>query len=200
MKKMILTNALISVFTMVTIFAMTGSVALAGDANKGVTPPRAPAQSISWEEFQGRCADPASFNQQVAPANITIQCTDVSTDFVPEAPGALNMASSRSISAQLTSDKWVVGGIAPEAMNVPEKGGSCLRYKEVAKTLTIEHSLSCSDILGLKGSINDYCQSSLDSSKGSNPKLGSVVDTGRVIDTCAGLSELVPAGDNKAGK
>jgi hypothetical protein len=174
---------------------MAGALAGAGDGGKIPAPPtapKAPAQPISWQEFQARCANPASFDQQVAPANITIQCTDVTTEWVPENPGTIELPTSQVISAQITSDKWVVGDNGnyktDGASSATTKGASCLRYKEIADTLTTESTLSCSDILGLKGSIDDYCQGEVSSAKGLNSKLGSVVETGRVIDTCAGLS------------
>ncbi len=169
------------------------SVAFADDSNglgEGNGAPKAPVhppQGISLQEFQARCANPASFNEQVAPANIVIQCTNVTTEFVPVPPRFFTLVATSSVSAQVTSEKWVVGGIGPQSINSKQGSGSCLRYKEVARTLTVEKPLSCADVVGLKGSINDYCEGAVTSSRGSNPKLGAVIDTGRVVDTCAGM-------------
>ncbi|MDR3607425.1 MAG: hypothetical protein P4M08_08595 [Oligoflexia bacterium] len=171
----------------VSSFAFAGDVKGIGEGIGGGKGLIHPPQGISWEEFQAHCANPASFNEQVAPANIVIQCTGVSTEFVPVSPGSFVLTATGSVSVQVTSDKWVVGGIAPQGVETREVTGSCLRYKEVAKTLTVEHALTCPEVIGLKGTINDYCQGAVAASKGSNPKLGSVVDTGRVVDTCSGL-------------
>ena len=61
--------------------------------------------------------------------------------------GSVPLPAQRSVVTALFSDKFNVDAdtkvYAEEA-----KGGSCLRYKEVAKTLTVEKALSCAEILG----------------------------------------------------
>ena len=167
--------------------AMTASVALAdtGKGGDGKDPGQEPGKTtpISWDEFVQRCTHPKDFPNQLEPQNIKIQCTDVSRDYVASAPGEVPLNSVRQVVTAVFADKLHVEAAGREYQSDP-KSGSCLRFKEVEKTLTIERPLTCPEILGLKIDIQDYCAQSLDMAKGANPKLIDVKETGNVIDTC----------------
>jgi hypothetical protein len=143
---------------------------------------------ISFEEFKDRCANPDKYKGDVqrAPENIKVQCTDVIHEYVAEQSGSLPLPGARSVVTALFSDKFNVAADT-QVFATESKGGSCLRYKEVEKTLTVEKALSCSEILGFKDGIDNYCSTNLDSLKSANPKLIDVKDTGAVIDTCGGI-------------
>jgi hypothetical protein len=67
--------------------------------------------------------------------------------------------------------------------------------------VTVERPLNCDEITSMKGSIDDYCLAALDAQEGSNPKLTSAQDTGRVVDTCAGIAGVISiANGGKAGE
>jgi hypothetical protein len=140
--------------------------------------------NISWDEFKGRCANPDSFDNQREPRAITIQCTNTEHEYVADAPGAVDLAANRHVSTAVLSDKFTVSAMEKD-YPIATKPGSCQRYKEIAKTITIQRGpLNCADVLGIKGDINDYCASALDSAKSNNPKTIDVSDTGVRVDTC----------------
>jgi hypothetical protein len=166
-------------------FAMSVTSVFAGNKDDGNK--ASPSEAISFEEFKGRCMHPKDYDKQVAPENISISCTNVETEFVPEAPGAFAMATTRHITAGVFSSKWHVGGVDAKEVPVQQKSGSCLRFKEVERTLTEARQVSCNEIVAMKGDLQDYCMSVVDSSKAQHPKLIETKDTGRMIDTCGGI-------------
>lgn len=153
------------------------------------------ASVINWDEFKARCENPERFDVQRAPQNIKVQCTDVSNEFVASDAGRIPLAGMRTVAVTVLSDKFHVATAAREVA-IAGKSGSCLRFKEVQKTLTVEKPLSCGEVLAMKGDVGDFCVAALDSVKAGNAKLIEVQDTGRVVDTCGNLA----AGDGKSGK
>lgn len=168
-----------------TAFGDDGKISAGGKEGGGV--PGA-ARSISFEEFKDRCANPDKYKGDVqrAPENIKVQCTDMVHEYVADQSGSVPLPGARSVVTALFSDKFNVAADT-QVFAMEAKGGSCLRYKEVEKTLTVEKVLSCSEILGLKDGIDNYCAANLEHIKSANPKLLDVKDTGAVIDTCGGI-------------
>jgi hypothetical protein len=157
-------------------------------------------RSISYDEFKDRCQNPDKYRGDVqrAPENIKVQCTDISHEYVADESGSVPLPAQHSVITALFSDKFNVDAdTRVYAENAG--GGSCLRYKEVAKTLTVEKALSCAEILGMKDDIDSYCASNIASLKSANPKLVDVKETGAVIDTCAGIVG-VRGGKDPVGK
>ncbi|MGZ3708725.1 MAG: hypothetical protein ACXWPM_08065 [Bdellovibrionota bacterium] len=145
------------------------------------------AQPIRWDEFRDRCANPQAFQEQVSPTNIVVQCTQIQHDFVQDkASGEIPMPNSARVITEVFSSKWFVPADSREQA-VVAKAGQCLRYREVERTISVDHQLTCDEILSMKGDIDDFCAGFVDAAKGSNPKLVDEKDTGRVIDTCGGL-------------
>jgi hypothetical protein len=167
-------------------FAMSVTSVFAGNKDDGSK--AGPTQAISLEEFKGRCTNPRDYDKQVAPENISISCTNVETEFVPDAPGNFQMLSTRHVTAGVFSSKWHVGGVDAKEVPVQQRPGSCLRFKEVERTLTEARNVSCNEIIAMKGDLQDYCASVLDSSKSQHSKMIDTKETGRVIDTCGGIS------------
>ena len=144
------------------------------------------SRGISFEELAERCANPDKTDTQKAPQNIKLQCTDVRTEWVAAAPGEVPLPGVRRVVTALFADKFHVGANSRE-VPVFNKSGSCLRFKEVERVLTIERPLSCAEVLGMKGTPEDFCIGALDAAKGANPKLSDIKDTGSMINTCDGL-------------
>ena len=139
--------------------------------------------SISWEDLKERCLHPEQFDVQKAPQNIKIQCADTTVEFVPTLAGQVSLASTRTVVSAVLTDKFhVLAGTA--VVPVASKPGTCMKFKEVEKTLTVEKPLSCNELLGIKGELAEYCASQLDHVKAANPKVIQVRDTGKVLDTC----------------
>jgi hypothetical protein len=154
-----------------------------GDGKDGREDRPTPSRAVTWEELLDRCQHPQNYDTQVPPHNIKIQCSDVQREYVASAPGELPLPAIRNVVSAVFSDKFHVAA-GEQAYALKGKGGSCLRFKEVEKTLRIEKPLGCEEALGIKGSVQDYCASVLDLHKGGNPKLVEVKETGNVIDTC----------------
>jgi hypothetical protein len=169
----------------ISLSAMLVQKSFAGDNNNqpGSSGPAASARAISLDEFRERCAHPDQFDVQKAPQNIRIQCGVSEHEYVTSTSGEVPLPDTRHVTTALVADKFFVNATAQDVA-VAGKGGSCLRFKEVEKDLTIEKPLSCDDLLNMKGDLSDYCSSAIDLAKGSNPKLVQTKDTGKVIDTC----------------
>jgi hypothetical protein len=164
------------------VMAFSAASALAGPSDgKDATPGK--SFTVSWEEFKGRCANPDAYPQQRRPDRITIQCTNVEREFVPDAPGQVDLANGRRVITTVLSDKFNVASM-DNGYALAARPGSCLRYKEIEKTISIERPLTCSEVLGIKGEVSDFCASALDTAKGVNPKLIDTHETGNRVDSC----------------
>lgn len=146
------------------------------------------ARSITLQEFRDRCQNPDKYRGDVqrAPENIKVQCTDITHEYVADQSGEVPLPGARNVVTALFSDKFNVDADT-KVFVMDAKGGSCLRYKEVQKSLTVEKALSCAELLGMKDDLDDFCASSVQNVKAANPKLIDVKDTGAVIDTCGGI-------------
>ena len=142
-------------------------------------------KNITWGELQALCANPKGGKDgvQVAPEHIFVQCSDTTTSWVADAPGTLPLDGSRIVTPGVISDKFVVAE-ASKTYPVADKGHSCLKFKEVKKTATVEKALSCTEIAGIKGDLADYCAMEV-TGKNVKPGLVKVEDTGATMDTCA---------------
>jgi hypothetical protein len=181
MSKMNLFVALNLIVGVSTAFA--GTEAILGGGNKGGA-----KKPVTFEEMKDRCANP--YNQpdiQRQPQEIVIRCSDVRLNWVAGKPGAVNLTGARNVTGAITSSKFDMAETSRDVA-VEGKGGTCNRFAEVQEMVAIERGLTCDELLGIKGDIIDFCAMAVDASKGSNPKLVSSVETGRVIDTCGAAS------------
>jgi hypothetical protein len=164
--------------------AMGAQMAFAGDDR--------PLATVSWEEFKYRCSEAKDkpLNQQGKPEHIRLQCTNVERDFVAAEPGFVPLQASRHVMTTVVSDKYDVAAMGRDypASAAAKNQAPCLRYKEIERTIQVEKSLSCGEILGIKGDVNDYCAAALDMVKGTSPKLIETRDTGVTKDSCAGVN------------
>jgi hypothetical protein len=173
--------------------AAMGTMAYAGSEIMSTSGGGTPA--LTWEQFKDSCLHPEQFNNQTPPKDIKIQCTDVQREFVTTSPGQLPLPGNRKVIYAVFSNKYHVNADQREEP-ILNKGGSCLKFKEVERTITVERKLTCDDILGIKSELAEYCSSVLSISKGANPKLVDSHDTGRFIDTC-GSSGIADPGKGK---
>jgi hypothetical protein len=147
-----------------------------------------PVKPVSWEELKGRCQDPNNYQdlQGVLPSNIQIECTNVVRTWVQSEPGVVPLSADRGVAAAVTATKFSVGSES-RALQFPAEAGACPRFKEVVRTSSIVVPVSCGQVIGFKGKPVDFCQGIFDSGKGQGPKETVTRDTGRVIDSCAGI-------------
>lgn len=156
-------------------------------ATPGGGPSPTPVKQISFAEFKDRCANPEKYPDiQVAPQHTVFQCESDELDWVPEQPGTLPLPSSRVVQGAVISDKFAVAADSQD-IDIPTKGGSCLRFKQVQRTIKLEVPLGCNDIQKYDSAV-EYCQTATDAAGGANPKLVTTKDSGLVLDTCAGAA------------
>ncbi|HAR43232.1 MAG TPA: hypothetical protein DCS07_11490 [Bdellovibrionales bacterium] len=170
-----------------TAMCLASALAVASEFQiQGQEPGLNTSRQIAFEELRARCERPEQFDVQKAPQNIKIQCTDIRREWVPAVPGEVPLPGMRRVVLSMFSDKFHVGASAQD-VPVYSKSGTCQRFKEIEKVLTLERPLSCAEIVGMKSSIGEFCISVLDTAKAANPKLVEVREMeGRLIDTCGG--------------
>lgn len=166
---------------------LTVALAISASAFAGDPTPAQPARALSWSDFKEACLHPTGFGNQNPQTNIMITCGDVRTTWVADASGELPLPGVRHIEMSVTSDKYQV---LPESREVEGlvRAGSCSKFKEVTETFKApERAVTCADI-ATKGELIDFCKTEIENGKPKDPKLTTVVETGRVLDTCAGVA------------
>jgi hypothetical protein len=145
-----------------------------------------PIKGVTWQELQGRCADPNNWPdlQGVIPSNVQIECGNIERGWVPTEPGSVPLSGDRQVAAAVSATKFSVSS-AIVSLAVPTTSGACPKFKEVVRTSHIVVPVDCGQVIGWKGSPVDFCQHIFDSGKGTGPKETVTQDTGRTIDTCA---------------
>ena len=148
-------------FTLLMLSA--ASTAYAGPTPGAPVPLPAPVESreVTWDELKARCANPKGFPTQHAPEQIRVQCTETRREYLPENPGVVRLPAARTVTTALVSDKYSVSSVSKD-FPIESKSGSCLRFREVEYTGTIERVLSCAEIVNVKGDLQDFCGSALE--------------------------------------
>ncbi|MBC7693194.1 MAG: hypothetical protein H7222_15625 [Methylotenera sp.] len=182
MSKLNLFAALSLVIGVSSAYANTAEVFGGGPGDKA-----GPKKAVSLEEMKDRCLNPLNYDVQRQPQNIVIKCSDVRLNWTAGKPGAVSLNGLRHVTAGVTANKFETSAITKE-VPVEAKGGTCNRFTEMQETVAVERGLTCDELLSVKGDVVDFCAGAVDATKGSNPKLVDIVETGRVIDTCAAAS------------
>jgi hypothetical protein len=153
------------------------------------TSPAITTPALTWAQFQESCLHPEQFNNQAPPSGITIQCTHVSKEFVPDQPGQVALSASNVVVSSVISDKYHVSAQSEE-VPMADTAGNCMRYREVEKVITKEVKLTCENVAGIESTLGEYCASVGNDAKAANPRMVETKATGRVIDTCGGAQTL----------
>ena len=190
MSKLNLFVALSLVIGVSSAYANTAEIFGGGD--KG---PAAPKKAVSIEEMKDRCLNPLNYDVQRQPQNIVIKCSDVRLNWTAGKPGAVSLNGLRHVTAGVTANKFETSAVTKEVA-VEAKGGTCNRFTEMQETVAVERGLTCAELLSVKGDVVDFCAGAIDATKGTNPKLTDIVETGRVIDTCAAANIQNQKGSN----
>lgn len=148
-----------------------------------------------FNEVRQACKDPAKYQNQIAPSNIQITCTDVQYNWLPAGNGNIEMATKRFITSALASDKYTVSPNTQEIKSGAQMA-ACPRFKEVTETVSVPKGLSCDEILSYAGSATDYCLALVNDVRANNPNAVAVAETGRLVDTCNGSAVVAPAPTN----
>jgi hypothetical protein len=176
MFKLIAAAALVST----TVLGATAMAETGAGQNAGL-------KQLSWQQLQSACQNPAAFQSQRQPAAIRLTCEDTQLVWEAEQTDQVEMDNSRRITASLSSDKYY---IIRQDQSVPMSVSQtmCPRFREVQVTYTQSFSLSCQELQGFQGNMNDFCKGRLDTAIKGNGQLATRTATGRVYDMCAAPS------------
>ena len=144
-------------------------------------------QLADFDALREACKDPAKYQNQIAPSNIQITCTDVQYNWQPSGNGSIQLDTKRFVTSALASDKYDVSASTRE-VNSGKQVAACPRFKEVTETVNQAKSLTCADLLGFPGTAADYCVALVDDLRKNNPGSVQFADTGRTVDACSGVA------------
>ncbi len=145
----------------------------------------------SFDDLRTACKEPAKYQNQVAPSNIQISCTDQQSAWVATAAGSVAMDTTHYVTSAIASDKYTVNPTTQEVKSASQVS-ACGRLKEVNETVSVPKSLSCDEVLAFQGDATAYCLALVADVKANNPSAVQFADTGRTLDTC-GVAVAVPA-------
>jgi len=130
------------------------------------------------------CKDPGAFHNQLPPTDIKITCKDERYEWVPAGHDDATFHNRRTVSSSaVTSKPNVAAPMVAEKCDWPDTDMKCGGVKEVCKTVEMEFSVTCDEVL-LMESVNKFCQLKLLAETVHNEKILTVVETGRSKKLC----------------
>ena len=142
------------------------------------------ASELTYDSFKQSCLDENFQGQQRAPQKIKILCRNSMTTWQPIESAPMRLEESRSISAELFSDKYHVA-TSDYQVATPENITTCPSFREVVKTVTLERALTCDQVKAdEQQDLKDLCLTVIDEEIAANADLVEVKPTGRVLNTC----------------
>jgi hypothetical protein len=141
-------------------------------------------EDLSFEKFKDSCTNYTKYGYQEPPTKITISCSNSEYNWEQTDDDEMQAETSRYLKASLISSKNKVSG-KEHKIEVAPYDFACPTFKEVLKTLNLELKSSCTEILAFQGNLKDYCLNAVNDTINDNPEIVTVVDTGRVINSCS---------------
>jgi hypothetical protein len=137
------------------------------------------------------CKDPGAFHNQLPPTDIKITCTDERYEWVPAGHDDATFHNRRTVSSRaVTSKPNVAAPMVAEKCDWPGTDMECGGVKEVCKTVEMEFSVTCDQILAME-TINKFCQVSLLAETiATQEKIMAVKETGRTKKLC-GVQDFI---------
>ena len=131
------------------------------------------------------CKDPGSFHNQLPPTDIKVTCSDERFEWVPAGHDEATIHNRRTVGSRaMTSKPNIAAPQVFEKCDWPDTDFSCGGFKEVCKTVEMEFSVTCDEVLAMT-TLNKFCQDKLLSETiASSEKILNIVDTGRVKKVC----------------
>lgn len=139
--------------------------------------------TLSFEDLREACKNPTRFHNQIAPTNIRVTCKDAQSKWVAEVSRNFGMPTSRQITTHVISDKYSTA-VTTSAVAAADQVAACPRFKLVTETLETVRAISCDELIAFQGSAVDFCASTLNGLRESNPSAVVAADDGRVLDLC----------------
>jgi len=135
-------------------------------------------------KFKLACKDPGAVSNQIPPVDIKIACTDERYEWVPAGHDDATFHNRRTVSSSaVTSKPNVAAPMVAEKCDWPDTDMKCGGVKEVCKTVEMEFSVTCDEVL-LMESVNKFCQLKVLAETVHNEKILTVVETGRSKKLC----------------
>jgi hypothetical protein len=138
------------------------------------------------------CSNPSAVNNQLAPEEIKLTCSEVITTWLASMNGVLPLAKSDLMQTSATTDKPNVGS-ATEVTNIPlaDYPADCPKYNEVKLTASAIYDLTCEQVSVITN-LATYCKAQFDQEMAANPGFYTITPTGNVKDTCANSVPVSP--------
>lgn len=170
--------------------ALISATAFAGGGDK---------QFADFNAVREACKSPDKYQNQIAPSNIQIICTDVQYNWQPAGNGSLPLDNKRFVTNEIVTNK---GTVNPSTKEVATSGQTvaCPRFKEVTETVKSPKSLTCDEVLAYPGDGTAYCTELLNDLRKANPSAVTVADTGRTVDVCGAGAAPAPGNPSKPGR
>ncbi|MEY4616483.1 MAG: hypothetical protein RJB66_1443 [Pseudomonadota bacterium] len=146
---------------------------------------QAPSDSriLQFEELREACANPARFQNQVAPSNIQVSCTELKTKWVADPQSSVALPTRRVVVTSVSSNKYKVNPVTAELASEPQAAG-CDQYKQVIETLETVQSTTCEQIMAHQGTADEFCAGHIESLKVANPQSVRQEETGKKAGFC----------------
>ena len=156
------------------LFALNGTAGSIGGST----------QPVNFDDIKIACQNPSRFHNQVAPSSIQVTCHDVQYRWVPDSDGALNLASSRSTTTSVTSDKYEV---APVSGMVPSATQTivCPQFKLISEDVSTVRAVSCDEMTAFNGTAVEFCSETVNGMRAANADAIITSDTGKKLSLCS---------------
>lgn len=141
------------------------------------------ATDLTYDDFKKSCLEENYLGQQRPPQKIKILCKNAMTSWQAIESGPLALEESRSINAELFSDKYHVSS-ADFQIATPEHVTTCPRFREVIQSVTLERALTCEQVKADDQDLKDLCLQVIDEEIAANSDLVEVKATGRTFSGC----------------
>lgn len=137
------------------------------------------------DQIKLACTSPSAVNNQLAPEEIKLSCSEVITTWLASMNGILPLPKSDLMETSATTDKPNVGS-GSEVTSIPlaDYPADCPKYNEVRLSASAVYDLTCEQVSGIT-SLAQYCKTQFNQEYASNPSFYTITPTGNVKDTCA---------------
>ena len=137
------------------------------------------------------CKNPGAFHNQLPPTDIKVTCGDERYEWVPASHDEATIHNRRTVSSRaVTSKPNVAAPMVAEKCDWPDTDFTCGGFKEVCKTVEMEFSVTCDEIMEME-TLNKFCQAKLLAETiDSSEKILNVVETGKAYNSCTQLISM----------
>jgi len=131
------------------------------------------------------CKNPGAFHNQLPPTDIKITCEDERVEWVPAGHDEATIHNKRTVCSKgYTNKPNIKAPSVCEPCDWPGSDYECGGFKEVEKTVAMEFSVTCDEIMAME-TVNKFCQlKMLSETLATKEEIMAVKETGRVKKVC----------------